>query len=139
MISLFECQVFMKPTYTAIFRQAYDINDLLGDLGGVVRVLMSIFGVIFYPISQFLFFLNSVKQMYLARTKEADLLENASCQNSRTNHEKKMMNYTNGSKIPAKYSKSMTHELSKHRVINLSLKDLILLFIFDSFNCFMCK
>ena len=48
---LFKARLQLSLKKTIIFRKAYDINDLLGNLGGVVRVLMTVFGVIFYPIS----------------------------------------------------------------------------------------
>ena len=48
---LFKARLQLSHKKTIIFRKAYDFNDLLGNLGGVVRVLMTVFGVIFYPIS----------------------------------------------------------------------------------------
>ena len=74
---LYESRLYLTPKSFTVIRQAYDINNLLGDLGGVVRVLLTIFGVIFYPISQYLFYMNSAKKLYFARTKDTDLLSEA--------------------------------------------------------------
>lgn len=50
------------------------MNNLLSDLGGSMRVLITFFGILFYPISQHLFYVNAAKKLFLARTKEKDLL-----------------------------------------------------------------
>ena len=50
-----------------------------------------IFGVIFYPISQYLFYMNSAKKLYFARTKDTDLLSEAQAHNCKSNIETKML------------------------------------------------
>ena len=89
---------------------------MLGDLGGVTRVLLSFFGIIFYPISRFLFIINSAQSLYLARTKDDNLLRKSLKPDS-SKLEKKIMSYTDGSKIPCKYNDKMMNELQKHRMI----------------------
>ena len=71
---LFQSKLFLTPLQHIIQRRSYDINDLLGDLGGVFRVLITSFGLVFYPVTQFLFYLNSSRKLYLARTWDNDLL-----------------------------------------------------------------
>ena len=77
-----------------IFRQAYDINNMLGDLGGVFRVLVTFFGVIFYPISQYLFYVNSMQKLYLARTKDSKLFHEKLMEKSQSSMDKKMIGLT---------------------------------------------
>ena len=72
-LNLFQTRIFLVPKQLIIYRQAYDINNLLSDLGGVVRVLISIFGVLFYPITQYLFIINAARKLFLARTSNSNI------------------------------------------------------------------
>lgn len=137
--SLFEAKLFLTPRERRVYRQAYDINNLLGDLGGVVRVLMTVFGVIFYPISRYFFYLNSAKKLYLARTKDSHLFHAQDMHHCHCNLEQKMIRYTDDSKVPCKYTRQIQKELKKHRVINLSYRDQCLLFFYTRLNKFACK
>lgn len=75
---LFQARMYLTNNQQIIFRQAYDINNMLSDIGGVFRVLVSFFGVIFYPISQYLYYINSIRKLYLARTKDSNLFKKMS-------------------------------------------------------------
>jgi len=99
---------------------------------------MTIFGVIFYPISQFLFNINSPKQLYLARTKDDNLLSLLK-DNDCSKMEKKVKTYTDGSKVPYRYDSKMMSELDKHRMINLTGKDKILLFFHSILGGVICN
>ena len=72
---LFQARMFLHSKDKQVYRKVYDINQLLGEVGGVMKVFISIFGVIFYPISRFQFYFNSVKKLYLARTKDNNLMK----------------------------------------------------------------
>lgn len=54
-------------------RYIYSMFDLLGDLGGVIDVLMWFFGFFFYPIAQHAFILKAIKKLYIARTAQGEL------------------------------------------------------------------
>ena len=54
-------------------RAVYGSLDLLGDLGGVTEVVMIVFGVFLYPISEHSFTLKAAKKMFKVRTKENNL------------------------------------------------------------------
>ena len=41
-------------------RQCYSLLDMLGDLGGATEVILIIFGVIFYPINEFSFWIKAI-------------------------------------------------------------------------------
>ena len=58
-------------------RQIYDIVALLGDLGGVTEVITLVLGLLLFPISESSYNLMSTKRMFLARTKAADLFDEA--------------------------------------------------------------
>lgn len=49
-------------------REVYNVMDLLGDLGGVVEVLMIIFGFFLFPISEFSFITSVTQKLFYART-----------------------------------------------------------------------
>lgn len=54
-------------------RRVYGFFDLLGELGGVMEVLVIIFGLILFPISEHSFYLNAIKKLFFARTKDSDI------------------------------------------------------------------
>jgi hypothetical protein len=54
-------------------RSVYGSLDLLGDLGGVTEVVMIIFGIFLFPVSEHSFTLKAAKKMFIARTKETGL------------------------------------------------------------------
>ena len=66
--------MYLHAKANQVYRSRYNIDQFIGELGGVMRVLITAFGVIFYPISRYIFYLNSVKKLYLARTSSPDLL-----------------------------------------------------------------
>jgi len=47
-------------------RRIYSINDLLVDVGGLSRSVVTIFEVLFTPLSTFLFYLKSIKRLFFA-------------------------------------------------------------------------
>lgn len=49
-------------------RLVYGLLDVFGDLGGVSSVLVSLFGAILLPISEFSFILSLASKFYLAKT-----------------------------------------------------------------------
>lgn len=70
---LFKTRLYLDPNEIQVIRNVYDVNTLLSDLGGVVRVLMTIFGVLLYPLSQNQFYFEAARRIYLARTKDEKL------------------------------------------------------------------
>ena len=50
-------------------RQAYNLIDLLGDLGGVAEVIIGTFGIFLFPISEFSFNLSALKKLFTARQR----------------------------------------------------------------------
>ena len=56
-------------------RIIYGLNNLLADLGGVMNVIVAIFGVVFNPMSKHMFYINVIKKLFLARTRDSKLLK----------------------------------------------------------------
>ena len=50
-------------------RVAYGIIDLLGDLGGVLEVIVAVLGVMILPISKYSFELKVLENMFIVHTK----------------------------------------------------------------------
>jgi hypothetical protein len=49
--------------------------DLLGDLGGVTEVIMIVFGLFIFPVSEHSFIIKAVKKLYMAKTKNDKLFK----------------------------------------------------------------
>ena len=48
---LFETKVYLSPSVVNNLRIVYGITNLLSDLGGVMNIMISMFGIIFRPVS----------------------------------------------------------------------------------------
>ena len=59
-------------------RKIYDIVALLGDLGGVTEVIMLTLGCLLFPIAESSYNMMSTKRMFIARTKNDKLFDEAS-------------------------------------------------------------
>ena len=51
-------------------REKYSLLDLLGDLGGVLEVIILVTGMIFFSISEHSFVLKVIEKMFFARTDD---------------------------------------------------------------------
>ena len=58
----------MDPEGTESDRMVYAMLDLMGDLGGALEIIIVVFGLIFYPISEYSFTMKALKKLYLAKT-----------------------------------------------------------------------
>ena len=56
-------------------RISYDFILLLGDLGGVFSLFISLFGFVVLPISKFAFNLKAIQKLFLVRTKDKALFD----------------------------------------------------------------
>ena len=91
-------------------RRIYDIVAVLGDLGGVTEVMMLAMGCLLYPISQSSYKMMSTKRMFIARTKNDELFDEAS-------EEKKKKFFLSDMEITEGMKNKLKVELKKHRVI----------------------
>ena len=65
--------VFLNEEGVNYSRDVYNILGVLGDLGGIVEVIMIIFGFFLFPISEHSFYLKAARMLYYARTKDDKL------------------------------------------------------------------
>ena len=79
-ISTFSLHAF-KQDHT---RQVYNILDLMGDLGGVLEVLVFIFGLFLFPISEHSFTMKAISILYLARTENKNVFQKAKSSKKKT-------------------------------------------------------
>ena len=56
-------------------RVIYSVLDLLGDLGGVIEIIILAFGIFIFPISRHSFYTAALKRMFMARTKDPKLFK----------------------------------------------------------------
>ena len=54
-------------------RAKYGALDLLGDLGGVLEVIMILFGFALYPVSEHSFVITAANKLFFARTDREDV------------------------------------------------------------------
>ena len=113
----------------------YGLNDLLGDLGGVMNVLLAVFGIIFYPMSKHLYYVNSIKKLFLARTRELEIFQKREGKQIGQS-DSKILKYLNEENYPCQYDEAILKELRMHRLIKLSVKDNLLLFLNNNLFCF---
>lgn len=99
-------------------RKIYNTIDLLGDLGGVIEIIMVAFGFIFYPISQHSFVIEATKRLFLANTSDDSLFELEKID------DKKQAKILDTSKFPD----NKRHTYCKHRHISISMHDSCCLF-----------
>ena len=74
---LYRTQFFLTTEKVSYSRQAYGMLDLLGDLGGVTEVLMIVFGIILFPISEHSFYLHAARLLFLGKTEDESLFKDA--------------------------------------------------------------
>lgn len=65
--------MYLSPSVSDNLRIVYGITNLLSDLGGIMNIMICIFGIIFKPVSKFLYYTNTIKGLFLARTKDSKL------------------------------------------------------------------
>lgn len=117
---LFQSQLYLAPEQVSHNRKVYDINQLLGDLGGITGVLTLILGFLISPISEASFIMMSAKRMFLVRTKHNELFEKPATKKSIGKHV------------------SCCHEYKHNRVINLKTKDRICVYIQNILGSAFC-
>lgn len=113
---LLEHTLFLCSAHITHKRKIYDIVALLGDLGGVTEVITLVLGCLLFRISKSSYNMMSTKRMFLARTKDDELFDEADEKN------KKKWFLTDTS-MPPGIQKKLKQEVQKHRVIKFSIKD----------------
>ena len=55
-------------------RTVYNFLDLLGDMGGLVDIIVSFFGIVLFPMSKFSFILKALEKLYQVSSKDSSFL-----------------------------------------------------------------
>lgn len=67
---LYSCQMFLNPMISEHSRTIYGVIDFLGDIGGILGIITSIFGFFICPYSEFDFFINASKKIWKPRLED---------------------------------------------------------------------
>jgi len=54
-------------------RRVFGWFDLLGRLGGITNVMMILFGIFVYPISEHSYILKAAKKLFIAKSKDPNM------------------------------------------------------------------
>lgn len=121
---LFNTQIVLSSTRINHERRIYGWLDLLGDMGGVQGALMVCFEMFLLPISEHCFTLKVIKRLFLGNTSDKSLFKPLK-------KEKK--------KMAVDPNEKDAHIKEKNKVIKLTLKDNVLLYIANMFgDCGCC-
>lgn len=100
-------------------RRVFGWFDLLGRLGGITNVMMILFGIFVYPISEHSYILKAAKKLFIARSRDENLFKEDPRQ-----------------EISVKgYTTKIQKELDLHRAIKLSTKDNMCLYFANRMGC----
>ena len=111
--------------------------DILGDLGGVIEILMIVLGTFLYPISEHSFILKALSKLYMARTRDEQLLHKNHIEAE--NLEKDEEDDQKGQvKRKRRLSKAEKREIDKHRFIKISIKDSVMLYVSEILGRCFC-
>ena len=109
--------VDLSPEGIYYERDAYNVFDFIGDLGGVSGIITTLFGLLCYPYALFAYNLRLSKELYRARTKDKGMFHDHLESKIKT---KEVMMHM---------SKKVKQELEKHLYIALKPKDYFLLYM----------
>lgn len=126
--------VFLNEEGVNYSRDVYNILGVLGDLGGIVEVLMIIFGFFLFPISEHSFYLKAARMLYFARTKDKTLFQEPNDPELSDKLEK----YMDPEKFANISNSKLKQEIEKHHIIRLSICNNVKLFMANILNRLCC-
>ena len=95
-------------------RKHYDFLDFLGDLGGILEIILITFGLVMYSVSEHSFHMQSMSRLFKARTHQEDLFAN---DESDSEEEKNKCKYLDPSRFPPDLSEERKKDIKLHRHI----------------------
>ena len=119
---VFNSVILLDQTGKIHTRKKYAFFDLLGDLGGVLEVILLAFGFVFNSIAYHSFLVQASKKLFYARTMIEDIFKRKM--------DKKTQAFVNSGIL----SYDEKEEVKKHRPIDLSLKMSSKLYMFTVFR-----
>jgi hypothetical protein len=73
--AMFQTVMFVDSSMMVHVRKTYTILNMIGELGGITKVIMFVFGFFLYPISEHSFVLKALKKLYLAKSRDPILMK----------------------------------------------------------------
>ena len=68
-------EIYLMPELVAHKRSTYDLVGLLGDMGGIQGILISLLGLLVVPISAHSFNIKAARKLFMARTSTPGLFQ----------------------------------------------------------------
>ena len=65
----------LQPEIMKHSRRVFGWFDLLGRLGGITNVMMILFGIFVYPISEHSYILKAAKKLFIARSNDSNIFK----------------------------------------------------------------
>jgi hypothetical protein len=53
-------------------REAYNLLGFVGDLGGVLEIIIAVFGILVFPFEEYSFSIKAIQKLYLAQTNASE-------------------------------------------------------------------
>ena len=66
---ILQVQINLSPEYQVDERDVYTFFDLIGDIGGVIDILVAVSAYVFIQLSDFSFTLKFLEKLFIAKTK----------------------------------------------------------------------
>ena len=128
---------YLYPSRKIYSRKQYTVIDALGQLGGLMSVLMATCRAFMFPISRHMYYWNAIKRLFLARTSDDTLFLKEKKGRQRSGSEKMITKYFNPENygIQNKLVCQVKKEIKKHKLIRISIFDSFLLFLHDKLIC----
>ena len=70
---LMKANFYLYPSRKIYSRKQYTVIDALGQLGGLMSVLVAACRALMFPISRHMYYWNAIKRLFLARTSDDTL------------------------------------------------------------------
>ena len=70
---IFKQEYYIQPEKVVHKRTTYDLVGLLGDMGGIQGILISILGILCFPISEHSFNIKAARKLFMARLAQQNL------------------------------------------------------------------
>jgi hypothetical protein len=65
----------MESLIFSHFRHSYDLIDVFSDIGGILEMVVLIFGFLVYPISKYSFYIESIRKSFLVECNDKKLFK----------------------------------------------------------------
>lgn len=89
---LYSNMFYLDETGISHKREVYNFIEALSDIGGIIEIMLILFGLIFLPISRHSFYLHAARFMFFARSRDSTLFIKGSKQDEQRENLAKYIN-----------------------------------------------